>query len=74
MISKKLDHVLDQKLIVLPNGPTVEQRVAFEKWTDGDSQIKCYMLASMSNMLQSQYEHMPTVRAMITYLQKLYDE
>ena len=30
--------------------------------------------SSMSNELQSQYEHMPIVRTMITYLQELYGE
>ena len=39
---------------------------------DEDSQIKWYVLASMSNKLQSQHEHMPTIRAMITHLQELY--
>ena len=41
---------------------------------DEDSQIKCYVLASMSNNLQSQHEHMPTARTMITHLQELYGE
>ena len=70
LISEKLDHVLDQKPIVLPNHPTAEQRIAFEKWTDEDSRVKCYVLASISNELQSQHEHMPTTRAMITHLQE----
>ena len=53
---------------MLPNHPTTEQRVAFEKWMDEDSQIKCYVLASMTNELQSQYEYMPTARAIsLTY-------
>ena len=41
---------------------------------DEDSQIKCYVLTSTSNELQSQHEHMPTARAMITHLQELYGE
>ena len=57
---------------MLPNHPIAEQRAAYEKWTDEDSQIKCYVLASMSNELQSQHEHMPTARAIITHLQELY--
>ena len=51
--SKKLGHVLDQESIVLSNHPTVEQRVTFEKWMDEGSRVKCYILASMSNELQS---------------------
>ena len=74
MISKKLSHVLDQKSIVLPNHPTAEQRAAFEKLIDEDSRVKCYVLASMSNVLQSQHEHMSITWAMITHLQELYGE
>ena len=74
LTSKKLRHVLDQDPIVLPNCLTTEQRAAFEKWMDEDSQVKCYVLEFMSNELQSQHEYMPTARAMITYLQELYGE
>ena len=74
LTSEKLDHVLDQKPIVLPNHPTAEQRTAFEKWMDENNRIKCYVLVSMSNELQSQYKYMPTAKAMITHLQELYGE
>ena len=57
---------------MLPNHPTTEQRIIFEKWMDEDSWINCYVLASMSNELQSQHEHMPTVRDIITHLQESY--
>ena len=40
LTSKKLSHVLDQKPLVLPNCPTVEQRTAYEKWTDEDRDRK----------------------------------
>ena len=53
LTSEKLSHILDQDPIILPNHPTAEQRAAFEKWTDEDSRIKCYVLASMSNKLRS---------------------
>ena len=36
--------------------------------------VKCYVLSSMTNELQSQYEYISTVRIMITHLQELYDE
>ena len=49
-------------------------RATYDKWIDDDSRVKYYMLASMSNKLQSQHEHMSTARAMITYLQELYSE
>ena len=74
LIFKKLSHVLDQKSLVLPNRPTAEQRATYEKWMDEDSQVKCYVLASMSNELQSQHEYISIAKAMITYLQELYGE
>ena len=74
LTSEKLDHVLNQKPLVLPNCPTAKQRNAYKKWTDEDSRIKCYVQPSMSNDLQIQYKHMPTARAMITHLQELYGE
>ena len=74
LTSKKLSHILDQDPVVLPNHPTTKQRATFKKWTDEDSRIKYYVLASMSNELQSQHEYMPTVQIMITRLQELYGE
>ena len=53
LTSKKLSHVLDQNSVVLPSHPTTKQRATFEKWTDEDSRVKYYVLASMSNELQS---------------------
>ena len=41
---------------------------------DENSRIKYYVLASMSNKLPSQHEHMPIGMAMITHLQELYRE
>ena len=68
LILKKLRYILDQDPSVLSNYPNAEQRVAFDKWIDEDSRVKYYLLASLSNELQSQYEHMPTAEAMITHL------
>ena len=38
---------------------------------DEDNKIKCYILASMSNDLQCQYEDMRTTKEMMTHLQEL---
>ena len=58
----------------LSSHPSAEQRAALDKWMDDDSRVKYYVLASMSNELQSQHEHMPIARTMIAYLQELYGE
>jgi hypothetical protein len=39
---------------------TVEVREAEKIWKKADKMARCYMLASMSNILQSKYENKPT--------------
>ena len=53
LTSEKIGYVLDQDAPTLPACPTVEQRAALDKWTDDDLRVKCYVLALMSNELQS---------------------
>ena len=53
LILEKLNHILDQDSVVLPNHPTTKQKATFKKWKDEDGRVKCYVLASMSNELQS---------------------
>ena len=53
LISEKIGYVFDQDAPVLPAHPTAEQRAALDKWMDDNLRVKCYMLASMSNELQS---------------------
>ena len=72
--SEKISYVLDQKPLFLPNRPTTESRIAFKKWADDDKKVKCYILASMTNELQRQYENMQIAKAIIAYLQELYGE
>ena len=54
--------------------PSPDQQAVLEKWMDEDNKGKCYILASMSNDLQRQYEDMRTAKEMLTHLQKLYGE
>ena len=37
-----------------------------------DTKVKCYILGSMSNELQSQHKNMPTTKAISTHLRELY--
>ena len=72
--SKKLAYILNQDLFSLPACPTVNQRASHEKWLDDGNKVRCYVLVSMSNELQCQYEDMTTARQMPTHLQELYGE
>ena len=71
---EKLSYVLDQEPPVLPDHPNARQTTAYEKWMEDDNKVKCYMLASMSNELQSQHEDMPTAKSILIHLQELYGE
>ena len=59
---------------MLPAHPTVDHKVAYEKWTDDDNKDRCYMLASMSNELQRQHEDIKTIKAILDHLKDLYGE
>ena len=74
LTSEKIGYIFDQDGPALPAHPTIEQRAILNKQMDDDLRVKYYVLASISNELQSQYEHMPTVRTLITHLQELYSE
>nr|XP_029122178.1 guanosine nucleotide diphosphate dissociation inhibitor 2 [Elaeis guineensis] len=52
-------------LPVLPAHPTPDQRATHEKWLDDDNKARCYVLVSMSNELQRQYEDMKTARSIL---------
>ena len=66
--SKKLIHVLDQDVLVLPARLSPDQWAALDKWVNEDNKTKCYILASMSNDLQRQHENMRTAKEMLTHL------
>ena len=71
----KVGYVLREKThqLALANA-TPEQRVTFEKWHEADELAHCYMLASMSNILQKQCESIATAKEILGYLQKLFGE
>ena len=69
--SEKLLHVLDQDTLVLSAHPSLQQKVAHEKWLEEDNKVRCYILASMTNELQNQHEDMKTTKIILTHLQEL---
>ena len=71
---EKLAYVLDTEAPAVPENSTAQQTAARNKWTDDDMKVKCYMLASMSNELQRQHEHMESAADILLHLKELYDE
>ena len=53
---------------------TIEQQNAFEKWHEADKLAKCYILASMTNVLQKQHEGLPTAKDMMLNAKEMFGE
>jgi hypothetical protein len=51
---------------------TEEQRNAFDKWHEADEMAKCYILASMTNVLQKQCQGLVTAKDMMFHLKEMF--
>ena len=51
-----------------------ENDTAYYKWCKADKMIRCYILASMSNVLQQQYERMLTAYDIIMNLKEIFGD
>ena len=58
-----------------PDSDSSQEKVeAYQKWRKADEMARCYILASMSNVLQHQHEHMATVYDMMMNLKEMFGE
>ncbi|CAA0811082.1 Unknown protein, partial [Striga hermonthica] len=71
----------EYKFVLITSSPTPlsaqsteEEREAHRKWYKAGEMARCYILASMSNVLQQQHHTMPTVADMIWSLKELFSE
>ncbi|KAL5576534.1 hypothetical protein UlMin_018233 [Ulmus minor] len=53
---------------------TKDVRDTFEKWIVSDDMARCYMLSSMSNVLQQQHQVMQTAADILTSVQAMFGE
>jgi|UniRef100_A0A2N9H2W8 hypothetical protein len=53
---------------------TEEQRNAFDEWQEADEMAKCYILASMTNVLQKQCQGLVTTKDMMFHLKEMFGE
>ena len=51
-----------------------EEVKAYQKWRKADEIARCYILASMSNILQHQHENMATTYDMMMNLKEMFGE
>lgn len=53
---------------------TQEEWDVYEKWRMTDEMTKCYMLASMSNVLQHQHQNFPTAKDILVNVTEMFGE
>ncbi|GMP58885.1 hypothetical protein CsSME_00022388 [Camellia sinensis var. sinensis] len=75
LAAEKLNHVLTTDPPAFPEADaTDEQREAVRKWHEADDVAKCYILASMTNVLQKQHGGVPTAKDMMVNLKEMFGE
>ena len=75
LTAEKIVHVLTTDPPLLPeHDATIEQQKAFEKWHEADGLAKCYILASMTNILQKQHEGLATGKDMMFNAKEMFGE
>lgn len=55
-------------------GATIEETQAHKRWVKADEMARCYILASMSNVLQHQHQSMPTAYDMMMSLKEMFGD
>ena len=55
-------------------GATKLEAKPYEKWVKADEMSQCYILASMSNILQHQHQSMPTTYDMMMNLKEMFGD
>ena len=55
-------------------GATEQEAKPYEKWVKADEMSRCYILASMSNILQHQHQSMPTAYDMMMNLKEMFGD
>ncbi|XP_057953944.1 uncharacterized protein LOC131148234 [Malania oleifera] len=55
-------------------GATNEETQAYRKWIKADKILRCYILASMSNVLQRQHQSMPSTYDIMQSLKEMFGD
>ncbi|KAH0658743.1 hypothetical protein KY285_027288 [Solanum tuberosum] len=63
LIAEEYKFVLHEECPLKPNEQSSDKaRLAYQKWCKADEMARCYILASMSNVLQHQHQAIVTIR------------
>ncbi|KAM3327212.1 hypothetical protein P3S67_002338 [Capsicum chacoense] len=66
--------VLVEECPVKSYEPTDDEIKAYDKWVKADEMARCYILASMENVLQHQHQSMTTAYEMLESLKEMFGE
>ncbi|XP_030936434.1 uncharacterized protein LOC115961630 [Quercus lobata] len=75
LTTDKITHVLNTEASELALADATEEQIdAFNKWHEADEMAKCYIMASMNNVLQKQCQGLVTAKDMMLHLKEMFRE
>ncbi|KAH0730272.1 hypothetical protein KY289_001460 [Solanum tuberosum] len=74
LTSEGYKFILVEEFPIKSADPTNEEVEAYDKWVKADEMARCYILASMANVLQHQHQSMTSVYDMLAFLKEMFGE
>ena len=75
LTAEEYKFVLTDVCLPTPSSDSSKEDVeAYQQWRKADEMARCYILASMSNILQHQHENMATAYDMMMNLKEIFGE
>ncbi|KAH0698924.1 hypothetical protein KY284_013139 [Solanum tuberosum] len=74
LTSEGYKFVLVEECPIKSADPTDEEVQAYDKWVKADEMARCYILASMANVLQHQHQSMTSAYDMLVSLKEMFGE
>ena len=72
--AERIDLCLKTPKLLIPLDASPAQKAELEQWERSNEMTKCYILASMSNILQSQHEYMKKTNDILLNLHEMFGE
>ncbi|KAK6130912.1 hypothetical protein DH2020_035348 [Rehmannia glutinosa] len=74
LTAEKLKFVLTKPCPTVPTAESsAEQKEAYDKWTHSDEMARCYILGSISNVLQQKHQSMSTATEIMESLREMFE-
>ncbi|XP_042422622.1 uncharacterized protein LOC122010221, partial [Zingiber officinale] len=73
LTAESYKYVLTEQCPDAPTGESTQEEIEYHrKWVKADEMARCYILASMSNVLQHQHQDLPTAYDIMNNLKELF--